>query len=394
MDSRRVEANSSVPSYRDGNGPLRRGLRLGAWLGIAILACLLAVIARAGQVAHARAATAQAARDSRSGAHAQSGNARLIHAQPTQFSPDPVFEGTLDPIQESDLAFAVAGRLIEVDKQVGDCVTRGTVLARLDPRSASTRLSVAAAEAVVAAARDEAATDVDERTQSLKVSGAVAEAEAARSKHASELAKAERQAANSRVALARMEVTEHVLLAPFSGCLTTAPKGPGAFAALGAVQFHLLDPSALRLSGSLDARDASLFPIGAELRVQAQGVQVPARVSALVAAVDATSRRVRLVAIVPNQGARTLLPGSFARAQLAATPRFAAFRVPSSATVAGSEHDVWAVSAGRLVRRPLDVAWEENEFLIARGGISDTDAIVATPNFDMKEGDPWPGAAP
>jgi RND family efflux transporter MFP subunit len=113
------------------------------------------------------------------------------------------FAGTARAIKESNLAFEVAGRLIERPIDVGDEIERGQRLARLDPRDFEARLKSAEAEL------KRESTNLA-RAEAMLAEDVISQAQFDRVAARTEMAEA-------KVTVAAKALDDSTLLAPFSG---------------------------------------------------------------------------------------------------------------------------------------------------------------------------------
>jgi RND family efflux transporter MFP subunit len=113
--------------------------------------------------------------------------------------------GRIEPTQNAEMSFAMAGDIIELPIEEGDTVERGQLLARLDPRHFRARLDREQAQLSFAQIEYE-------RSAKLVASGAVASAELDRRARGLAVSKA-------AVSEARKALDDTKLLAPFTGII-------------------------------------------------------------------------------------------------------------------------------------------------------------------------------
>lgn len=130
-----------------------------------------------------------------------------------------------------ELTTRVSGVVEEVLVKPGQRVAKGTVLARLDRTVLQARLEEAAAERQRAEAEEEDASREFERAQELynRTVSSTSELEAATLRHTR--AKAALAAANARFAIAKKNLADAELKAPFAGVVTAVPGLPGTVVA-------------------------------------------------------------------------------------------------------------------------------------------------------------------
>ena len=127
------------------------------------------------------------------------------------------FPGTLQTTERSDIAFEVGGRIVSLSADLGDTITRGEVLGRIE--DTTQRLDIRAQEADLASARaslQEARLDF-ERLEVLDGTGAVSGTAIDQAKVRLDSANAAVQVLESQVAAARQRLAFTVLRAPFDG---------------------------------------------------------------------------------------------------------------------------------------------------------------------------------
>ncbi len=131
---------------------------------------------------------------------------RQIRAMQVQAADDFVerwFPGRARATQEVDLAFEVPGQLIQRPVNVGDVVSQGAVLARLDPRDYENELAAAVA------ARDRSRANFERMEQAART-GAVSQQDV-------DDARATFDATDARVRIAEKAVEDSVIRARFDG---------------------------------------------------------------------------------------------------------------------------------------------------------------------------------
>lgn len=143
------------------------------------------------------------------------------------------FSGVTRAARRARLSFSIGGRLTSRPVEVGDRVTEGQVLARLDdrePRNASATARGALAE--VQARRAQAERDVD-RTRRLVDAKAATGEELERARAALDAVRAAEEAAQARLDEAKRLLGETRLAAPYGGTVTEVYFEPGEYASPG-----------------------------------------------------------------------------------------------------------------------------------------------------------------
>lgn len=135
--------------------------------------------------------------------------------------------GPVRAAERVELTTRVSGVVDEVLVKSGQRVKKGAVLLRLDKTVLQARLDEAAAEQARADADEEDARRELERAEELfnRTVSSTSELEAATLRHAR--AKAALSGANARLVIAKKNLGDAELKAPFSGVVSSVPGGPG-----------------------------------------------------------------------------------------------------------------------------------------------------------------------
>lgn len=136
------------------------------------------------------------------------------------YTPDLALVGEIDARYHNDIAFRVAGRMIERLVSVGDHVTKGQVLARLDPQQQQSDLDAArAAVASTSAILTNASLSLD-RQKSLLSKGFTTRSDYNSAEQDYRVAKGNLEGAKARLADAKKTLDETILRADEDGVIT------------------------------------------------------------------------------------------------------------------------------------------------------------------------------
>ncbi|MEN9579596.1 MAG: hypothetical protein RJA70_2605 [Pseudomonadota bacterium] len=309
----------------------------------------------------------------------------VIQATQASWVPKVEFDGTLAAAQSAGLGFKLGGRISAVRVQVGDWVKAGAVLGSLDTTEAAAQLRASEAQIRAAQAQLLMAQDEERRTTQLVSSGSVPEAVGVQTTQRAALAQAQLDSAAAQVALVRVNLSQHSVVAPFAGTVTRVPDGIGAVISPGAVQFELVDTRSLRLKTTVSEQDADLLKAGAE--VELEGAQTRGRIAAVLSSVDPNTRRVPVEATVPNEE-QTLRAGTFVRARVQSGAPVSVWKLPHTVLRPGSQDEVLAVEGPALVSRRVVYALDTDGSLLVRSGLRGGEQIVVSPTPEAKAGDP------
>jgi RND family efflux transporter MFP subunit len=159
--------------------------------------------------------------------------------------------GTVRGDNQAVVAAVHGGRVLTLLADVGDRVTRGQVLARLDAQTAQLRSRQAEAEALQAAVMAEERDRNAARAAALHADAAASDADLEAARGEARAAAAASEAARAAAAAARRDAAEGVLRAPVSGIVATRQASLGAVLAPGEVAFAIEGAGARRIDAVL-----------------------------------------------------------------------------------------------------------------------------------------------
>ncbi|MBL8188171.1 MAG: efflux RND transporter periplasmic adaptor subunit [Acidobacteria bacterium] len=327
--------------------------------------------------------------------------------------------GTLAADEQATLSFKVAGRLSELKVDLGSRVSRGQIVGQLETNDFKVRLQQADAAlqqarvrlglpalgdddrvetentALVRQARavlDEARLNLD-RTRQLVQQGIQAKAELDRVESAFKVADSRYQDAveevrnrqavllqrRSELAIAKQQLAETSLYAPFEGAIRERRASIGEFLAAGAPVLTIVRLHPLRLRVELPERDARGIRQGQPVRVTVEGEEgeYSGRVARLSPAFQEQSRTLIIEAEVDNQNGR-LRPGSFVKVEIETVSTDDVVMVPSLAivTFAGIQK-VFTVKDGKAVEKNVIVGRRANDWVVVEGVDASTPVVIA-----------------
>jgi RND family efflux transporter MFP subunit len=193
----------------------------------------------------------------------------------------------------------------------------------------------------------------------------------------------------AQLALARQNLNDCTITAPFSGGITQRQASPGEYLTVNAPVVTLVRQKPLRLRLEVPERLASKVRIGQRIDVRLEGVATGSggRVVRMSPAMQAQSRSLIIEGEIPNENG-ALRAGAFAEGLITVDPNARGIAVPSNAvlTFAGIER-VFLVRDGaledRVVRSGRHLDGERLEIL---DGLSNGDRVVLEATDRMAKG--------
>ncbi len=304
------------------------------------------------------------------------------------------YTGEFQSEGSSQLSADTAGRVIAVDANIGDEVTRGQVLAEIDPLPHQQRIrelqaSVQMATASLAESKvqlENLKVDLDRRLPLLErqmitaaeIQNLQASVQAAEQRVA--VAQATIQQNRARLLSAQEDLRNTKIKAPFDGRIAERFVDLGTYVTPNQPVFRIIDDGEIYLRVRVPERDAGRITMDmpVEVRIAAFGSQPHAgKVFRIAPALDSTTRTLR-VDIRLDEELPTLKPGMYARAQIVLGQNENTLSIPNQTL--SKERDgqpfVWLVTedkANKVTVVPGMVGRERTEIV---EGLSAGDAIV------------------
>lgn len=302
--------------------------------------------------------------------------------EPIQYEFTFPITGTLDPIRETELSFNAGGRLDHIDVSLGEKVTAGQTIARLDRRSISAYGRLATAGVQASQAQLELAQDRLARTERLHAAGAASDADLHAAQQQLSLAQAQHAQASAQGRITSTDSSNHILRAPFDGTITRVPSGTGSVVGPGQPLFRLEDLSSLILRSGVTERALAHIQIGD--KVEIENPPVVGVVIALARSLDPMTRRAPIEIAVDNADGK-LVGHALVRGDVRTGRSVPALRVP--ATAIRGDRSVLIVNAqNEIEARPVEAIFEEDGTAVVLGGLSPSERVVVRPSADLLEG--------
>jgi RND family efflux transporter MFP subunit len=346
---------------------------------------------------------------------------RLAKAETGRLARTIEVSGTLAADEQAELAIKVAGRLQQLYVDIGSPVRQGQVLARLMPtdfelrvKQAETALQQARTQLGLPAGGPDQTISPEETAVVKQAAASLKQAQLTRDRmtklleeqliprsdfdaadaafgvaegryqEAVETARtrqgllAQRQ---SELEIARQQLADSVLKAPFGGAIRERLASAGDYVAAGTPVVVLVQVHPLRLRLAVPEREAPGVKIGQPVRLTVEGDPggYTGRVARISPSISEDNRTLLVEAEVPNRDGH-LRPGSFARAEIIVQAADPAVLVPASALVsfAGIEK-VIGVEHGKAVEKRVKTGRRSGDRVEIVDGIKPGEAVVLQP---------------
>lgn len=190
------------------------------------------------------------------------------------------------------------------------------------------------------------------------------------------------------VEIARQQLADTRLHAPFDGVVQERKASPGEFLNLAAPVVTLVRVDPLRLRLEVPERNAPNVRAGQAVRLLVEGDtnRYAGQISRLSAAITEQSRMFTVEADVPNNG--SLRPGTFVRAEIVVAEQEPTLAVPTAAllTFAGIEK-IFLVKDGKAVEKNISTGRRASGFIEIAVGLKPGDKVVLNPG-SLQNGQP------
>lgn len=307
--------------------------------------------------------------------------------------PMPLFltvTGSLRADLETDVAADANGKVLATLVERGQAVKAGEPIATLDTRAAALGEQQARAQARLARETSELAKLECERGKQLFAAGAIPQAEYDRRMTACQVGEAQVGAAQAGEGLAKKQLADATVRAPFAGVIGERFVNPGQVVqpSTRVASLYRVDP--LRLVLTVPEADLARVRPGqpVEFRVAAFPDRIfTGAVRYLSPHVRPLSRDLVIEAVVPNKEG-LLRPGMFAAARLRTGDAPVAV-VPASALRKGEvATSLFVVTQGRAVERIVQTGEARDGLVAVLAGARKGDTLVADPGDKVRDGAP------
>ncbi len=273
--------------------------------------------------------------------------------------------GTIRSNESVVLRPEVSGRIVKLNFDDGQVVTKGQLLVAFDSSVNLAEVQQAKAELGIAKANFNRNADLARQNFI---------SDRARDESAANV-----QVLDARLALAQARLSKLEIRAPFSGVIGIRTVSPGDYVKDGTDLVNLEDISRVKIDFRVPEKYADVVKKGQALDVMVDalpGTTFRARVDAIDPQIDSSGRSTLLRGRVDNPNSR-LKPGMFARVKLIMSERDNALAVPEEAIVPQqNKMTVWKVVDGKAVRTEVTTGLRRSGKVEIVRGLKVGDAVV------------------
>jgi len=297
-----------------------------------------------------------------------------------------------------------AGRVETVTVQLGDRVSRGQRLAKIEDFDIQEQVKQAEAAQQVSEAT------IRQREADLKL--AQTNAERSRSLYerqllpkqtlddnearyqsavaSVDLARAQSAQSRARLDELRINLANTIISSPVNGFVSKRSVDPGAFVSQNVPVVDVVDISTVRMVANVVEKDLKELKTGNTTRVEVDafpGEVFTGRIARVSPVLDPATRTAPIEIEIPNAAAR-LKPGMYARVSVTTSTKKEALVVPANAVAdLGGRRGVFTPLNESAVFRALDLGTEQGNVVEVLGGLNDGDTVITTGSSALRDGD-------
>ena len=307
------------------------------------------------------------------------GTENIVVVSQAELATGPTISGNLQPAQEAMVRAQIGGTVLQTLADEGSRVSDGTLLARIDDRTIRDQyLSARSAVTSAQSSADVAARNL-ERNERLATAGAIAERDLETSRSQNVAAQSQLADARARLTLQEKQLADAQIRAPFPGVVAERQVSAGDVVQPGGALFRVVDPTSMRLEGSVPANQLAAIKVGSPVNFSVSGYPDRAfsgRITRINPMADPTTGQVRVVVSLPNTG--NLVGGLFAEGRVASERRTALVAPSGAVDVTGVKPFVIRLKGGKVERVEVEVGLrdEETERVELTRGVAAGDTLL------------------
>jgi len=297
-----------------------------------------------------------------------------------------------------------AGRVETVTVQLGDRVSRGQRLAKIEDFDIQEQVKQAEAAQLVSEAtirqRDadlKLAQTNAERSRSLferqllpKQTLDDNEARYQSAVASLDLARAQSSQSKARLDELRINLGNTIISSPVNGFVSKRSVDPGAFVSQNVPVVEVVDISTVRLVANVVEKDLKELKTGNSTRVEVDaypGEAFVGRIARVSPVLDPATRTAPIEIEIPNAAAR-LKPGMYARVSVTTSTKKEALVIPANAVAdLGGRRGVFVPLNESAVFRAIDLGTEQRDLVEVLGGLNEGDTVITTGSSALRDGD-------
>ena len=301
--------------------------------------------------------------------------------------------GTVRGQTEVELKFEVSGTVQAINFREGDLAKKGQELASVDDREARLKVGYAESKQATAQAQLKLARKRLSVNEELFQIGAIIRPKLEESQIEVEQAETQVETAVKEVGLSEHELGRTTLEAPMEGVIGTRQVEPGEYVTPQNVIATLMDVNSVYIELGIIERDIERIRLGQRVKVSVDSLpntSFEGKVDNLAPVIEGKSRTLTAKVKVENTQGQ-LLPGMFARAEIAVFEKPNALVVPTSALKDtdgdGKFESVFVAAPGdKAALKPITVGYLTTDYAEVSQGLDEGDQVITEARGNLKDG--------
>lgn len=222
------------------------------------------------------------------------------------------FTGTLRAVNQSSIQAQITATATEVNAQVGQTVSQGQILVRLNNPDNAARLAQAKANLSSTQAQATLAKNMMQRKKRLLDQGFISKVEYEQATVDYQAQQENVKAQQENVNIAQKANLDGTILSPISGVITQRQIEKGQTVTVGQTLFEIVDPKHLEIQAKLPSDMQAALKVGQniEYTIQGNSASLSAVITRISPIADPASRQLEFFA-KPNQTIHSISIGAF-----------------------------------------------------------------------------------
>ncbi len=273
--------------------------------------------------------------------------------------------GTLYPIEESNVAFEVDGKVTEVLRDLGDYVRKGDVIAKISSEEYALKKAQSEADLKNADAEVRRIEELFEKKFATE--------------QQLDVARRNLNVAKAQYDLAFKKLSDCNLRAPISGFISKRMVNAGEYVRTGTAAFYIVNTSFLKFKTEIMEKYSDYVKLKDRVLIETgPGFEVEGYIYRISPSVNPDSRAFPVEVRVENKD-NVLKPGSFGKGRIFASFKYPALTVSEGAvTFFSGIPKVFRVADSKVYEQNVTIKERVGRRFVVESGIAETDTIAST----------------
>ncbi len=286
--------------------------------------------------------------------------------------------GTLIPYKEADITSVSAGKLTHVNFELGDFVSKGTVLATVD--NAGLKLDLQAAML----SKDKAEKDY-KRSQALLAGDATTTMDY-------QTAKLQYDNANNKIQQIKKQIADNKIIAPLSGQIIAKGKEAGEYVSPGTILGHLVEVNRLKVDVMVNEENVYHLEKNQSVKIKTDvypNTTFEGKIIFISEKGDDVHNYQVEVAIRNNKKEHPLRAGSFAYVDFEQNNKKKQILIPKSSLIESLDHPmVYVIKDGKAQIKEITPGASYDNNIAVASGLDKGEQVITSGLVNISEGTP------